>query len=227
METENPQIVELSGGKFRIMGRGKKPFMRSGAGILGMMVCTLDGTRVLCHNCGKTFQSLAKHIQPAHGLNAHAYRSEYSLFQLQPLCSPAYSEQQKESMLQKIAQGIIQPGSLKEIKKWERGKEPRSNGKRTVAYMNSRDTCEAQCLRRLKQVARFWSIRPEEVSATMDKNLAAILATHYGSWNVGKARLLHVHISKMNKVFSQKVETKKFRELAEIRRRAKTECPVS
>ena len=188
------QIVELSGGKFRVMGRGKKPFMRSGAGLLGMMVCTLDEKKVLCHECGQLFQYLGGEHLGRHGLNATAYRIKHSLYTKQRLSSPAFSDLRKKQFLSLRRQGKLRTSSnFSPFIKGHKLSPGKGNGShRSMAYRNRMDTCEAQLYRRLRAVAKEWRKKPEDVTYGMDERLAKSVACHFGSWIEGKVRLMQL-----------------------------------
>lgn len=49
-----------------------------GAGVYGRLTEDAEG-RLICHECGKAYLSLAAHVHPAHGMTAAEYRETYEL----------------------------------------------------------------------------------------------------------------------------------------------------
>ena len=55
-----------------------------------------DGKRILCHECGRTYKSLAAHAQMAHQMTAEDYRSAHGIPKRIPLVSPEVSAAKSE-----------------------------------------------------------------------------------------------------------------------------------
>ncbi|WP_366937678.1 MucR family transcriptional regulator [uncultured Corynebacterium sp.] len=55
-----------------------------------------DGQRILCHECGRTYKSLAAHVQMAHQMTAEDYRAAHGIPKRIPLVSPEVSAAQSE-----------------------------------------------------------------------------------------------------------------------------------
>lgn len=65
-----------------------------GAGQWGVLDETEDG--VLCHECGRRFQSLGSHVNLAHGISAAEYKEMYGLPRGLPLTSTGLRERQSQ-----------------------------------------------------------------------------------------------------------------------------------
>lgn len=55
-----------------------------------------DGKRILCHECGRTYKSLAAHAQMAHQMTAEDYRAAHGIPKRIPLVSPEVSDAKSE-----------------------------------------------------------------------------------------------------------------------------------
>ncbi|HAT6526199.1 TPA: MucR family transcriptional regulator [Corynebacterium striatum] len=55
-----------------------------------------DDKRILCHECGRTYKSLAAHVQMAHQMTAEDYRAAHGIPKRIPLISPEVSAAKSE-----------------------------------------------------------------------------------------------------------------------------------
>lgn len=62
-----------------------------GAGVYGRLSEDAEG-RLICHECGKAFLSLAAHVFLAHGMTADEYRETYELPRTTKLAAPSVRE---------------------------------------------------------------------------------------------------------------------------------------
>lgn len=62
-----------------------------GAGVYGRITVDAEG-RLICHECGKAYLSLAAHVYLAHGMTAAEYRETYEIPRTTKLAAPSVRE---------------------------------------------------------------------------------------------------------------------------------------
>jgi hypothetical protein len=65
-----------------------------GHGRYGYLDADLDGSRVLCHECGDWFAQLGRHVSVSHEIPPHQYRELHGLPRTLGLVAPALAERQ-------------------------------------------------------------------------------------------------------------------------------------
>ena len=195
-------MVELSSGTYRVMGSAKKPFMRSGHGLLGLMVCTQDGSKVLCHECGLVFEALSRHLRGRkHRLSPNEYRERHSLLYGQSLSSPRHQMACAARCHEMRQLGLLKNGPPfgggEQLAKTVLARRRSAAGRNSWQFRNKHDTCEAQLRARFLRIARQDGIRPADVKSSTDAWFGQAVITHYGTWNLGKERLLKICIDEL------------------------------
>lgn len=88
-------------------------------GELGRLTVTEDGSRVMCHVCGRYFRNLGQHAYYAHSLQADLYKERFGLNRTTAVASPAFVEQKRRWATENRT--IERMGDLRH---WPKGSKP-------------------------------------------------------------------------------------------------------
>lgn len=165
------------------------PVNHGGFGWYGLQAFNEQG-QLMCHECGGFWDSLGRHVCK-HGLNPKEYRLKYGLLMRTRLVSEKTYQNHRHSIERN-------PELLEKIKERCKGfkgnPHPGNNGHGSMAYKNMKDTCPAQLIRWLINLAEIYgpNITKPEVGISRP-GLPKILQREFGSFNKAKqlARLVN------------------------------------
>jgi len=189
------QEVKVEDVAYRILGRAKEPLERAGFGFMGVMLASLDGQKVMCHECGRMLKWLNhEHLGERHGIDQREYRTKYSLLTRRALASPAHSEGARQRELKRAVGGwrVIPIANLKRHRpRPEVRAAAVTASKRSREAQNARGTCEDQLRARFITTAREMNVPPERLFwKDCPMRLRGVVTDRYGTWNRAKRILL-------------------------------------
>ena len=149
-------MSETGNGKVVINGRvflygEKAPFVASGASVHGALEFREDRQQVRCHECGRWFKTLARHIR-LHDLNAAEYKRRHGLRQKTALCSEDYRSVRLSIALHHNTGQRLIPMRLGESMRGTRRVGKGVMGPR-AEKRNTEGICQAQVLSKLRDFA--------------------------------------------------------------------------
>jgi hypothetical protein len=164
----------------------KEPFMPipDGYGFYGVLLHNSNNNKVQCHICGKWFEQLFPHIYKKHQYNLAAdYKDDFGLLQKTALVS----EKLRGKLIKNGHPKALIPFTAARIKMFIKNNHHRGNTHITQSK-NSRNTCQAQLIFRLKCLAK--QLGKPNISSTdvykYDSQLTAALTREFGSFNNAK-----------------------------------------
>ncbi len=189
---------EHRGRTYLLLGKAKRPIMDAGFGLFGMMLSGLDGSTILCHECGRLVSIIGgQHLKAAHKMNAREYRDKYSLRSGERLASLQFREKSRQHEQCRVLEGkhpFTNKDGIQMRGPLQAGTKERSERQRkyhqTIAYQNAVDTCELQLLRRFLNIAAAHGIPPNAMVSTLSLPFGHLVKGRFGSWSAGKAALL-------------------------------------
>ena len=180
------------------------PVNHGGSGWYGLMAYNEQG-QLMCHECGDFRNSLSQHICK-HGLNPKEYKKKYGLLNKTKLISNATLYKHRQKILNR-------PQFLREAK--ERFPQMTTancrgtvKGKMALELRNRHDTCPAQLLRWLADLAEKFGpdITARQVEA-IRPSLLHLLKAEFASFNKAKqlCQLITNHIGQHKPIYTQQL----------------------
>lgn len=180
------QIVTLHGHNLKVLGKSFGPYIKSGKGLSGAMLSTLDGERVLCHECGGLFKHVGIHIVRKHGIGARAYKDKHSLLMRQSLLAPTLRRQWRVNCAINFKGKAGKPDSKSAA---HLGVQARQK----MGYVNSKGICPTQIhFRLLVAAARKKKSVAQLTIRDTPRDLVDAMQHRWGSFNKGKRHLFAV-----------------------------------
>lgn len=131
----------------------KSPYVRSGKGEHGALRLDTDADKCMCHECGRYFEDLARHVR-SHGLVAREYKLKHGL----PLRTALVNEKIRLRIIATTQARLAVPGarerSMAALKRGREGRYARNGSKGRAKRQNFKSHCRAQIVERIAVLAQ-------------------------------------------------------------------------
>lgn len=179
------------------------PVNHGGFGWYGLQAYNEQG-QLMCHECGKFYEELAKHIK-RHRLSSQNYKVKYGLLQKTKLVSSRASQIYRDLLLKNPEAFAERVRQFEKIRLLGSGKNhPKGTGNWSLEFQNLRDTCPAQLLRWLTDAAKVYGEQISEAQANEYRpGLNWLLKLRFGTFNKAKQLVRLVTNTGMPKKYSK------------------------
>ncbi|MGA7366458.1 MAG: hypothetical protein WBX04_15135, partial [Candidatus Sulfotelmatobacter sp.] len=138
----------------------KAPYVRSGESVLGAIEYDEKADQIKCHGCGNWYESIAYHVDPAHGQSARMYRVVHGITTKTSLMIPRLALDAARRGLERMT-GTVLPAysetvrakALESARRVVAG-HPVLNRRRLSEQANLHARCRAQLVARIQTLYR-------------------------------------------------------------------------
>ena len=183
--------ITLNGKVLKILGKPLPPYEKSGEGLSGVLLVSEDGTKMLCHECGRMFKSVGIHAARVHGVYEEEYKDCHGLFRKDALMAPKTREIIGNP---KILELINKNISARKRKSFSRamvknGRHVR-RGRTKNASRNLFARCDSQIVDAIKREAHKQNVDIAALTSLSPTPVQLVQAAGrwLGSWPQAKAR---------------------------------------
>ena len=183
------KYVEIAGTELTFY-HYKEPLLavpaEKGFGYYGAMLSSLDGSKIMCHICGKLYGELQLHVRQAHKISVKEYRELFQLAHKTKLISEKVRLDRKRRFWKMLKD---RPELYEKYKaNWKKPPGRRGNLKQpklTLETHNKRGTCPDQLLDKIREVKERIGHVPslkEFVAECGTQRYKHLIFKVYGSW---------------------------------------------
>lgn len=167
--------------------------VKDGFGYYGVLMSTVDGSKVQCHICGELFEHLAIHVNNAHEIKSRIYKNIFGLAYSTALVSETRRESLKQQTLnwlktltpeEKEAYAQRSRERLQKIRREKLNFDTQSHPHQ-LETRNKRGTCPDQLLAKITEVAQKLGKTPslvEFIEETGGQRYKHLIFATFGSW---------------------------------------------
>lgn len=164
------------------------PVNHGGFGWHGLMAYNEEG-QLMCHECGKFFDRLGQHASWIHQLSPRNYKEKYDLLLGTKLISRVGHNKMRHCIIDDPV--LYERARNQVLKVRHLGSKALRGIPKIMAleYQNKHDSCSAQLLRRMHQIAdKYGEGFTKHEAEMVSPGITALLRKHLGSFNKAKQK---------------------------------------
>ena len=165
--------------------KDKAPFVPSGKSVAGALEYDEPNDSMKCHECGKFFKALARHVHKDHGMSARVYKRKHGLNQTSALVSE--STRHKLSVKAKARHDKVgSPPAWSDPKRAKKAieakkKSPYTRRLSSSERRNAQGHCKAQLMQKIRDVSKVLKRTPSRSELDEYGVPTSSLVHHFGS----------------------------------------------